>query len=140
MNRRCSDMEETYQFQESSELGRVEIAPEVLEVISSLAASEVEGVSYLNGGFVGGIVEKFGRKTINKGVKVELGEDHIAIDVSIVVQYGIHIPDVASEVQQCVQRAIHDMTRINVLEVNVHVVGVDMKNRGNGNLNTAEEV
>jgi uncharacterized alkaline shock family protein YloU len=106
------------------ELGKVEIAPEVVEVIGGYAAGEVEGVAHMEGGFVGGLVEKFGKKNIKKGVKVELGEHHTVVDVSIVVEYGVHIPKVASTLQEHVKTTIQDITGLEVLEVNVHVVGV----------------
>lgn len=55
-------------------LGTVEIAPEVIEVITGIAASEVEGVSEMRGNFATGVVERFGKKSHGKGVKVDLTE------------------------------------------------------------------
>lgn len=117
-------------FDHSSDLGRVEIAPDVLEVIAGLAASEVEGVAYMSGGIVGGIAEKLGRKNLARGVKVELGENHTVIDVSIAVEFGVRIPDVASNVQENVNTTIRNMTGLDVVEVNVHVIGVQVKQGG----------
>jgi uncharacterized alkaline shock family protein YloU len=108
------------------EVGRVEIAPEVIQVIAGLAASEVDGVAYMNGGFVGELVERLGRKNLSKGVKVHLGEHHVVIDVSVVMQYGVFIPKVAQTVQSQVKHKVEEMTGLEVLEVNVHVVGVEM--------------
>ncbi|WP_307335049.1 Asp23/Gls24 family envelope stress response protein [Caldalkalibacillus uzonensis] len=113
-------------LEQSYDMGRVEIAPEVIQVIAGIAASEVDGVAYMNGGFVGELVEKLGRKNLSKGVKVHLGEHHTVVDVSIVVQYGEHIPDVARQVQHRVKNGIEDMTGLEVVEVNVHVVGVQV--------------
>src|SRR5690606_28514708 len=113
-----------------SELGRVEISPGVLEVIAGLAASEIEGVAYMSGGFVGGIAERLGRKNLAKGVKVELGENQTIISVSIVVDFGVRIPDVAKAVQENVNSAIQNMTGLDVIEVNVHVVSVHVKQGG----------
>ncbi|GAA0350988.1 Asp23/Gls24 family envelope stress response protein [Bacillus horti] len=115
------------QFEQTSELGKVEIAPEVIEVIAGLAASEIEGVAFMSGGFVGGIAERLGRKNLAKGVKVELGETQTVIDVSIVVEFGVRIPDVATAVQENVNSAIQNMTGLDVIEVNVHVVSVHVK-------------
>lgn len=115
-------------FDHSSEIGKVEIAPEVIEVISGLAASEVDGVAYMRGGFVGGLTERFGRKNLSKGIKVELGEEHIVVDVSIAVEFGVRIPEVAEAVQENVKNTIENMTGLHVLEVNVHVVHVQVKN------------
>lgn len=113
------------QFQQSSKLGKLEIAPEVIESITALAANEIDGVAQLNNTFVGGIAEKLGRKKkLNKGVKVELGEHHTVVDAHIIVDYGVKIPDVASAVQDHVKSTIQDLTGLDVLEVNIHVVGV----------------
>ena len=65
--------------QENTNLGKVEIAPEVIEVIAGIAASEVEGVASMRGNFASGVVEKLGRKNHGKGVKVELDDEGITI-------------------------------------------------------------
>lgn len=113
---------------EKTELGRIEIAPEVIEVITGLAASEVEGVAHMSGGFVGDIAERLGRKNLAKGVKVEVGKKEAAVDVYLIVQYGYKIPEVARNIQENVQHAIENMTGLKVVEVNVHIVDVEFKN------------
>jgi len=60
--------------QEHEGLGKIEIAPEVIEVIAGIAASEVEGVAGMRGNFAAGVVERLGKKNHGKGVKVELTE------------------------------------------------------------------
>lgn len=112
---------------EKTELGKVQIAPEVLEVIAGMAASEVEGVAHMSGGFVGEIAERFGRKNVARGVRVEVGQREAAVDVSIVVKYGHRIPDVAREIQDSVRNAIESMTGLTVVEVNVHIVDVELR-------------
>ncbi|MCG3055842.1 Asp23/Gls24 family envelope stress response protein, partial [Escherichia coli] len=62
-------------------LGKVEIAPEVIEVIAGIAASEVDGVTAMRGNFAAGVVEKLGKKNHGKGVKVDLTENGIKVDV-----------------------------------------------------------
>ena len=76
------------------------------------------------GGIAGGIAEILGRKNFSKGVKVEVGEKEAAVDLYIIVQYGIRIPEVALAAQENVKRAIETMTGLSVIEVNVHVQGV----------------
>ncbi|WP_202076712.1 Asp23/Gls24 family envelope stress response protein [Caldalkalibacillus salinus] len=117
-------------FHQASELGKVEIAPDVLEVIAGLAASEIDGVAYMSGGFVGGIAERLGRKNLSRGVKVELGENHSVIEVSIIVDYGVRIPEVATAVQENVKSTVQNMTGLDVVEVNVHVISVHVKQGG----------
>lgn len=104
-----------------TDLGNIQIAPEVVEVIAGLATVEVAGVAGMSGGLVNGIAEFLGRKNLSKGVKVEVGEREAAIDVSIVIEYGHKIPEIASEIQRNVKHAIHSMTGLHVVEVNVHI-------------------
>jgi uncharacterized alkaline shock family protein YloU len=104
-----------------TDMGSIQIAPEVIEVIAGLATVEVQGVAGMSGGFAGGIAELLGRKNLSKGVKVEVGQREAAIDVSIIIQYGNRIPEVASSIQQNVKNAIESMTGLNVVEVNVHI-------------------
>ncbi|MGQ9497865.1 MAG: Asp23/Gls24 family envelope stress response protein [Desulfotomaculales bacterium] len=107
-----------------SELGAIRIANEVVAIIAGLAATEIPGIAGMSGGIVGGIAEMLGRKNLAKGVKVEVGEKETAVDLYVIVDYGIRIPDVAAQVQANVKRAIENMTGLAVVEVNVHVQGV----------------
>lgn len=108
----------------STDMGNIRIANEVIEIIAGLAATEVVGVAGMSGGVAGGIAELLGRKNLSKGVKVEVGQKQCAVDVSIVAEYGVRIPEVAGEIQDNVKRAIESMTGLEVVEVNVHVLGV----------------
>jgi uncharacterized alkaline shock family protein YloU len=104
----------------------IKIADDVIAVIAGAAASEVPGVSSMAGGFAGGISEVFsGKKNFAKGIKVEAGEKETRIDVNIIVEYGVRIPDVAFEIQNRVKKAVENMTGLTVEEVNVHVQGVN---------------
>lgn len=109
---------------ERTELGDIRIANEVVGVIAGLAATDVEGVAGMSGGIAGGIAEMLGRKNLSKGVKVEVGEEQAAIDLFVVVEYGVRIPEIAWAIQENVKRAIETMTGLEVVEVNVHVQGV----------------
>ena len=87
------------------------------------------------GGFAGGITEVLsGKKNLAKGIKVEVGDKDTKIDVNIIVEYGVRIPDVAFEIQNRVKKAVETMTGLNVVEVNVHVQGVNTEEK-----ETAEE-
>ena len=105
-------------------LGSIRIADEVVSIIAGLAATEVEGIAGMSGGIVGGIAEMLGRKNFAKGVKVEVGEKEAAVDLYIIVKYGVRIPDVALAAQENVKQAIENMTGLSVVEVNIHVQGV----------------
>lgn len=106
---------------ERTDIGEIQIAPEVIEVIAGLATVEVSGVAGMSGGFAGGIAELLGRKNLSKGVKVEVGQREAAVDVSVIIEYGYRLPEVAGEIQRNVKRSIENMTGLNVVEVNVHI-------------------
>ncbi|AIM15560.1 MULTISPECIES: Asp23/Gls24 family envelope stress response protein [Neobacillus] len=108
-------------------LGKIEIAPEVIEVIAGIAASEVEGVAGMRGNFAAGVVERLGKKNHGKGVKVELTETGIKIDVYCLMKFGISIPSVAGKIQENIRQALLNMTALEPEEVNIHVVGVQFE-------------
>ena len=81
----------------------------------------------MSGGIAGGIAEALGRKNLSKGVKVEVGEKEAAIDLYIIVEYGYRIPEVAWTIQERVKNAVEDMTGLSVVEVNIHVQGVNIE-------------
>lgn len=112
---------------EKTDVGTIQIAPEVIEVIAGLATIEVKGVAGMSGGFAGGIAELLGRKNLSKGVKVEVGQREAAIDVSIIIEYGNKIPELSLEIQRNVKRSIEMMTGLQVVEVNVHIHDVYFK-------------
>ncbi|MCR5559222.1 Asp23/Gls24 family envelope stress response protein [Schwartzia sp. (in: firmicutes)] len=116
--------EDTKVLDKKGALGAVRIADEVVSIIAGLAATEVDGIEGMSGGLVGGIAEMLGKKNFAKGVKVEVGEKEAAIDLYIIVKYGVRIPDVALTVQENVKQAIETMTGLAVVEVNIHVQGV----------------
>ena len=110
----------------SVENTNIQIADDVIAVIAGVAVAEVPGVAAMSGGFAGGISEVLsGKKNLSKGIKVEAGEKETKIDVNIIVEYGARIPDVAFEIQNRVKKSVEGMTGLKVLEVNVHVQGVN---------------
>jgi uncharacterized alkaline shock family protein YloU len=111
---------------EVSEVGSVKIASDVVTVIASIAATEIKGVAGMSGGFTNDIVEKFGVKSSGKGIKVQVGETDASIDLYLIIEYGVRIPDVAWEVQQSVKKAVETMTGLKVSEVNIHIQGINL--------------
>ncbi|MGM0501723.1 MAG: Asp23/Gls24 family envelope stress response protein [Bacillota bacterium] len=108
--------------------GVIRIADEVVSIIAGLAATEVEGVAGMSGGLLNsGFAKILGKKNLSKGVKVEVGETETAVDLYVIVEYGVKIADVAWEIQQNVKKAIESMTGLNVVEANVHVEGIDFR-------------
>jgi uncharacterized alkaline shock family protein YloU len=107
-------------------MGAVKISDEVIAIIAGVAATEVPGVAGMSGGIAGEIAGMLGRKNLAKGVKVEVGEKEAAIDLYIIVEYGFRIPDVAWTIQEKVKKAVESMSGLNVVEVNIHVQGVNI--------------
>lgn len=104
----------------------IKISDDVVAVIAGVAVSEVPGVSGMAGGFAGGISEVFsGKKNLAKGIKADIEDGKAKLDVNIIVEYGSRIPDVAFEIQNRVKKAVESMTGLKVLDVNVHVQGVN---------------
>ncbi|SDW53659.1 Uncharacterized conserved protein YloU, alkaline shock protein (Asp23) family [Marininema mesophilum] len=106
-----------------TELGKVEIAPEVIQIVAGIAALKVEGVAGTSGGVVGDITQFLGRKNPKQGIKVELTED-ASISVSIVVHYGYSIPEIGKQVQESVKSAVESMTGLAVSSISVRVAEV----------------
>jgi len=113
-----------------SDMGSVKVTDEVVAIIAGIAAMEVQGVAGMSGGIAGEIVEMLGRKNLSKGVKVEVGEKEAAIDLFIIIDYGCRIPDVSWDIQERVKKSVETMTGLNVIEVNIHIQGVNFEKEG----------
>lgn len=107
------------------EMGSVRIADDVVAIIAGLAATEVEGVAGMSGGFAGGIAEILGRRNLSKGIKVEVSENEAFIELFIIVKYGARIPDVAWNIQENVKKAVENMTGLTTNKISVHIQGVE---------------
>lgn len=97
---------------------------EVIETIAGIAASEIDGIIGMSGGIVEGFAEKLGRKNLTKGVSVEVGEEEVAVDLKVIVEYGRNVPEIYQQVVEAVKNAIQHMTGLTVVEVNMYVEGV----------------
>lgn len=118
---------QTLKIHEKEGTGEVHIADEVIAIITGLAATEVDGVKGMVGNLAGDIVELLGRRNLAKGVTVEVLEETVSLDLSIVVTYGAKIVDVTKQVQEKVKNAVETMTGLTVEAVNIRVTGVDME-------------
>ncbi|MCK7621917.1 Asp23/Gls24 family envelope stress response protein [Streptomyces sp. RS10V-4] len=115
-----------------AERGRTTIADGVVEKIAGLAAREVPGVHAMGSGFartLGAMRERVpgGRSgTATRGVKAEVGEVQTALDLEIVVEYGVAIAELARDVRENVISAVERMTGLEVVEVNIAVSDVKL--------------
>ncbi|TDT61946.1 Asp23/Gls24 family envelope stress response protein [Fonticella tunisiensis] len=111
----------------TSEVGIIKISPDVVSVIASIAATEVKGVAGMSGGFTDDIAEKFGMRSTNKGIKVQIeGNETAHIDLYLLVEYGLRMQEIAWEVQQNVKKAVETMTGLKVADVNIHIQDIVM--------------
>ncbi|OKJ95003.1 stress protein [Streptomyces sp. CB03234] len=111
--------------------GRTTIADGVVVKIAGMAAGEVDGIHSLGGGLartMGAVRDRVpgGRASVTRGVKVEVGERQAAIDLEVVVEYGLAIADVAGDVRENVIEAVERMTGLEVVEVNISVDDVHL--------------
>ena len=115
---------ETDQGDIPDEVGSVKIADEVISIVAGLAATEVPGVAGMSGGLAGGIAELLGKKNFSKGVKVIVTGKKVTVEIYVIIEYGISIPEVAIEIQEKVKSAVENMTGFEVAAVDIHVQGI----------------
>ncbi|WP_221355017.1 Asp23/Gls24 family envelope stress response protein [Streptomyces beigongshangae] len=112
--------------------GRTTIADGVVEKIAGLAARDVLGVHAMGSGIsrtFGAVRDRVpggGTKSVSRGVKAEVGEVQTALDLEIVVEYGVSIADVARDVRENVIAAVERMTGLEVVEVDIAVSDVKL--------------
>ncbi|MFT8668306.1 Asp23/Gls24 family envelope stress response protein [Liquorilactobacillus hordei] len=113
-------------FIESKEatLGQIGIAPEVIEVIVGIAASQVDGVYSMRGSLANSVNELFGRKSRGKGVKLGQSMETLTVEIYVFLNYGVSVPKVASEIQEKVKQQLLFMTGLELATVDVYVQGV----------------
>ena len=116
--------EKNIQIERNNSFGDVVIANEVLAIIAGIAATEVEGVHSMDGGWSGQFISKLGIKDLARGVKVQVREGEVKLDLSLNMEYGYAIPKVSDLVQDKVSASINNMTGLNVSEVNIRISGV----------------
>ncbi len=107
--------------------GKVNIADDVIGVISTIAASEIKGIKALTGTFQDDVLEMIGKKNFNKGIHVEMNNNVVLVELSVIVDYGSKIHEIAKEVQENVKLAIESMTGLEVAAVNVNIEGINTK-------------
>ena len=112
---------------EKYRVGEVQIADEVIAIIAGLAATEVKGVASMAGNVTNELVAKLGMKNLSRGVKVEVFDTSVSVDLALNLDYGYSIPSVCTKVQERVKSAIENMTGFSVLDVNIKIAGVNVE-------------
>jgi len=106
------------------EYGKVKISDDVVMIIAGIATASVKGVYTTRTSVAEGLSNLFSKNNYSKGIKVEINENTVVLDISINVEYGNKINEVAKEVQSSVKKEIETMTDLTVAAVNVHVLNI----------------
>ncbi len=110
----------------NEEFGTVKIANDVVAMIAGLAATEVDGVSAMVGNITNELMGKVGMKKQTKGVKIDILDGTVSVDLAVTLEYGFNIPTTCNKVQEKVKNAIETMTGFKVSDVNIRIVGIKM--------------
>ena len=108
-------------------LGEVRIADSVVANIALLAAKETEGVFDTVGNAANEIMTKVGVKSASKGVRVEIIDSVVSIDLALIMQYGYNIPNTCKKVQDKVKNSIENMTGLEVSDVRLRIAGINIQ-------------
>lgn len=127
MKESVNSKKNTYTIYDDSSIGTVQIADEVVAIIAGLAATEVDGTASMAGNITNELVGKLGMKNLSKGVKVEVIDGVVSVDLTLNIKYGYSIPKTSARVQEKVKAAIENMTGLTVADVNVSIADVDMQ-------------
>jgi len=126
--------------------GKITVAQGVVQKIAGMACREISGVHAMGGGATrafGAIRERIPGSSgpnVAQGVGVEVGETQAAIDLDIVVEYGVSIADLGQSIQRNVKQAVERMTALEVVEVNISVADVHLPTDDADNSNQESRV
>lgn len=106
------------------EKGNINIAEEVIVALAADAAEEADGVAGLALSPGKDVTDLLGKKSLTKGIKVQMEEEQLVIDVCILTSFGRPLTEIGECVQNKVIQAIESTTGFVVKAVNVHVCGI----------------
>lgn len=118
---------EAYTLKDDGGSGIISIADDVVAMIASIAATEVDGVSSLVGNITNELMSRVGMKKLTKGVKVLVSDGKVHVDLAVNIKYGYNIPETCQNVQNKVKATIENMTGLDVDNINISIGGIDMK-------------
>ena len=114
-------------LQDEKNMGVVQIADDVVAMIASLAATEVEGVSAMVGNTTNELMSRVGMKNLTKGVRVDVKDGRVVVDLAVTMEYGYNIPATCQKVQGKVKAANENMTGLYCTDVNIRIAGVRVR-------------
>jgi len=110
----------------SKEGDSVRISAEVIAVIASIISSDIPGITDLSGGVVGGIAERLGRRDMTRGIKVDVNEDRVSIDLNVIVEYGKSIVESTDKLKKEIRTNVEKTTGLTVEAININVQGINV--------------
>lgn len=102
------------------------ISEEVISTIAEKTVMSVPGVYDISGGLIDGITNMLGSKRTS-GIKVDINEKTISLDIYLIVEYGVKIPDIAWDIQDKVKKTLEEIVGMTVAAVNIHIQGINIK-------------
>lgn len=117
----------TWVLKEDDSIGSVKIADDVVAMIAGIASTEVDGVAAMAGNVTNELMSRVGVRNLKKGVKVDVIDKVVEVDLALVMEYGYNIPETSQKVQDKVKNAIENMTGLEVADVNIRIAGVNMQ-------------
>ncbi len=111
-------------IEDGTDLGAIHIHNNVISIIARLTALKVPGVVEMSGTLVDGLAGMIGKRASDRGTRVDVDENAVSIELHVVLEYGVRIPQVAWQIQNDVRQAVSQMTGKNVRTVNVVIQSV----------------
>jgi len=112
-----------------SDYGQIRINNNVIAIIAHETAKKVPGVVEMQGSLADDLAGMIGRKSKDRGIRVEKeNEELLTIDLTVVLEFGVRIPDICVQLQAAVKEAVEEMTGQQVYAVNIVVQGIRSQN------------
>ena len=109
-----------------NDAGNIKLSDEAIANIAAIAAKSVDGVADIDSGTVGTLAEALGVK-LTRGIKIDMGNGAVAIDINLVLSFGCDITETGCEVQEKIREAVENMTGLMVNRVNININSVRYK-------------
>jgi uncharacterized alkaline shock family protein YloU len=120
--------------------GELQYDDKVIQKIVGISLENVHGLLEINGGLISNIKNKLvNTDNPTEGVSVEVGKEQVAVDLNIIAEYAIDIQKVFKQIQDIVVQQVHDMTGLDVVEVNVRVVDIQTREEYEKNSRTVQD-
>ncbi len=112
-----------------TDLGILKINNEVIASIARTAALQTPGVEGIKNSSLFKILNYFSKEYYKEGICLDINENEVRIEITIIARYGVILPDIANMVQENVRSAIETMTGLSVIEVNVSIADIHSQNK-----------